>query len=164
MPPRAWGRRAKQPCQTQRKVPKHSLEPRGPRRALLGATGGGGGGGLRGDRAGSRRGGEPRAWLPGAGRAPGRRGAAPHPCAAGLGAWGAGGRASRDTALGARLAPSARAVPPKAKRKPPGSSGAPRPARAPGACGLRRETCALVTGTRAVGARSGGSFCATWKV
>lgn len=39
MPPRAWGRRAKQPCQTERKVPKQSLEPRGPRGALRGATG-----------------------------------------------------------------------------------------------------------------------------
>lgn len=157
MPPRAWGRRAKQPCQTQRKVPKHSLEPRGPRWALRGATGGGGRGRRpAGDGAGSRTGGEPCACLPGASGRPAdaekRRAPAPRRGVEGVGRRG---RASRDTALGARLAPPAPGPPLRKQNasRPVQAERLGRP-RARGACGLRRETCALVTGTRAVGARS----------
>lgn len=173
MRPRAWGRRAKQPCHTQRRVPKHSLEPRGPRGAPRGATGGAAAcGGRRGVEEGRRArrlsspgrparrappipGGARR--LPRWPRRPARRGGARR---SGAQARGPGPRLPGRSA-GRRLGLRRPGLPlgkPSARR-PVGAVGAVgaerlgRP-RARGACGLRRETCALVTGTRAAGARS----------
>lgn len=110
----------------------------------------------------SSRGGGPGAWLPGAGGPPSsprppvspgraRPTRAPRPDAEERGARAphreGRGRACRDAALGASVASRARAAAPRAERQPPGRSGAARAARARGAC-------ALVTGTRAAGARS----------
>lgn len=157
MPPGARGRRAKQPCRTQRKVPKLSLQPRGPRGALRGAAAaacGGRCGVEQGRRARSlaSRGRRP-AELPRPPVSPGRARPtrAPRPDAEERGARAphreGRGRACRDAALGASVASRARAAAPRAERQPPGRSGAARAARARGAC-------ALVTGTRAAGARS----------